>query len=114
MGYGFYFVGPEKLPAGYMVPATCDKRGCGKEIDRGLAYLCGDSPGERHSDEGGCGRYYCEDHRGWVGPRGGCPHHGKYAWGRTLACMNERFDGAVVCLRRVGHDGRHGSEDESW
>ena len=38
---------------GYGVPATCDHPGCGKEIDRGLAYLCE-----------GCGLFFCEPHGG--------------------------------------------------
>lgn len=59
MGYGYYTVGPDNRPAGYYVLATCDKRGCDEEIDRGLGYLCGDTPHDEWSDEPGCGRYFC-------------------------------------------------------
>jgi hypothetical protein len=111
MGYGYYTVDGVR-PAGYMVAATCDKRGCDAEIDRGLGYLCGSEPGQFHG-EGGCGRYYCEDHLGFVGERGGCPHpRGFRYWGRTLACMKPNRDGSVVCLNRAGHAGRHG--DDEW
>jgi len=110
MGYGFYTVDFER-PSGYMVLATCDKRGCDNEIDRGLGYLCGSEPGLFNGD--GCGRYYCEDHLGFVGPRGGCAHpRGFRYWGRTLACMEPNRDGSIVCLNRVGHAGRHG--DDGW
>lgn len=106
MGYGYYTVDLGR-PAGYMVLATCDKRGCENEIDRGLGYLCGNDPGQFGGGPG-CGRYYCEDHGGWVGPRGGCPHpRGPKAWGKTLSCMVENADGSVVCLDRAGHDGVH-------
>jgi hypothetical protein len=104
MGYGFYMV--DRRPAGYMVLATCDRRGCDAEIDRGMGYLCGAEPGQGHA-EPGCGRYYCEDHEGWIGSRGGCTHRGRKAWGRTLSCMAENADGSVVCLDRAGHDTPH-------
>jgi hypothetical protein len=44
---------------GYLVFATCDEDGCGKQIDRGLAYCCG---GMHDGGEEGCGRYFCESH----------------------------------------------------
>ena len=44
---------------GYGVPAICDHPGCGKKIDRGLAFVCG---GESHGGDRGCGLYFCEDH----------------------------------------------------
>jgi hypothetical protein len=44
---------------GYGVPATCDHPGCGKSIDRGLAYVCG---GEPYGGDQGCGLYFCDDH----------------------------------------------------
>jgi len=44
---------------GYSVPATCDHPGCGKEINRGLGYVCG---GEPYGGEHGCGLYFCESH----------------------------------------------------
>lgn len=37
----------------------CDFPKCNAVIDRGLAFVCGDSPGET---EFGCGRYFCGDH----------------------------------------------------
>lgn len=44
---------------GYGVPATCDQPGCGAQIDRGLAYVCG---GEPRGGETGCGLYFCGAH----------------------------------------------------
>jgi hypothetical protein len=44
---------------GYGVPATCDHPGCGKGIDRGLAFVCG---GEPYGGEHGCGLYFCGEH----------------------------------------------------
>ncbi len=110
MGYGFYIMNGR--PSGYMVLATCDRRGCNAEIDRGLAYRCGDP-----NEDEGCGLYFCPDHLGGVGPRGGCPHRGG-PWGRTLSCMaeHERLDqhersvGRDVCCDRAGHDGPHAWE----
>lgn len=112
MGYGYYTVGRAHRPAGYMVNATCDRRGCGEEIDRGLAYLCGETPHDEWDDAPGCGRYYCEDHRGWVGPRGGCRHRGSKAWGRTLSDLVPNPDGTIVCCDPIGHTGPHGWERE--
>lgn len=114
MGYGYYTVGGfgygtdgSPRPAGYMVQATCDRRGCDAEINRGLGYLCGEVPHDRWDDEPGCGRYYCEDHGGWVGPRGGCAHRGIKAWGRVLSDLVPNPDGSVVCCDREGHEGPH-------
>lgn len=105
MGYGFYFVG--ERPAGYMVLATCDKRGCEEEIDRGLGYLCGQYPHDLWSDEPGCGRYYCEAHLGGYWPTGGCTHRRRgRAWGRTLSDLVQSPTG-VYCLDRIGHEGLH-------
>jgi hypothetical protein len=36
---------------GYGVPAFCDYPKCGKEIDRGLYYICEE-----------CGLFFCDDH----------------------------------------------------
>lgn len=112
MGYGYYQgEWPEHPAAGYMVIATCDKRGCDEQIDRGLGYICGDEP---HwglvSDEPGCGRYYCGKHLGWVGPRGGCPHRGKRAWGKTISDLvpnKKGKTGIIFCLDPIGHPGKH-------
>ena len=43
---------------GYGVPALCDQPGCSVEIDRGLAYRCGDI-----NSDAGCGLHFCEKHR---------------------------------------------------
>lgn len=48
---------------GYGVVATCDKDGCDEEIDRGLAYACGDTHG---ADEVSCARYFCSEHLVYV------------------------------------------------
>ena len=50
---------------GYGVTATCDFDGCDTEIDRGLGYICGKMHHDQWSDEPGCGRYFCSEHRGW-------------------------------------------------
>lgn len=115
MGYGFYMVsdgspGYGERPGGYMVLATCDKRGCEKEINRGLGCLCGTTPHDPFSDEPGCGRYFCDEHLGWVGDRGGCSHRrSRRAWGETLACMEVADENGwkVYCTNRKGHDGPH-------
>ena len=44
---------------GYGVPAICDHPGCGAEIDRGLAYVCG---GEPWGGDEGCGLFFCSAH----------------------------------------------------
>jgi hypothetical protein len=112
MGYGYYTTrgaDGEMRPTGYMVIATCDKRGCDNRIDRGLGHLCGTEPHDPSSDEPGCGRYYCAEHLGWVGPRGGCPHPNRYhvGQGRVISDMVPNADGSIVCLDPVGHDGQH-------
>lgn len=48
---------------GYGVPAFCDHPGCGAEIDRGLAYVCG---GEPYGGEEGCGLFFCSAHLGYT------------------------------------------------
>lgn len=48
-----------KRDIGYGVPSICDHPGCGKEIDRGLSYVCG---GEVYGGEHGCGLFFCSDH----------------------------------------------------
>ncbi|MFH8751100.1 hypothetical protein ACH4GK_31835 [Streptomyces rimosus] len=61
MGYAYYEIyrDGEKIQAGYSVEAVCEEPGCEEQIDRGLAYLCGETPG---GDEGGCGGYFCGEH----------------------------------------------------
>ncbi|MFI5938059.1 hypothetical protein [Actinoplanes sp. NPDC051494] len=58
MGYAFYTLADGR-EAGYGVTAVCDEKDCTVEIDRGLAYLCGETPG---GDEWGCGDYFCGQH----------------------------------------------------
>lgn len=60
MGYARYEL-PDGREAGYAVEATCDQFGCTEATDRGLGFLCGDSPdGHRGPDEPGCGRYLAQ------------------------------------------------------
>ena len=60
MGYGTYLL-PDGREAGYNVDAVCDEPGCTQQIDRGLAYLCGDRPLGLGLTTG-CGGYFCGDH----------------------------------------------------
>lgn len=87
MGWAYCGVDRYGREIGYGIEATCDQRGCEANIDRGLGYCCGRM---HNGDEGGCGRYYCGDHLYGVGPRGGCPHRGKQAWGRTKCQLLRR------------------------
>ncbi|MET9950174.1 hypothetical protein ABZ135_01315 [Streptomyces sp. NPDC006339] len=61
MGYARYEIyrNGEKIEAGYDVATTCERDECDAQIDRGLAHLCGKTPG---GDEHGCGGYYCSSH----------------------------------------------------
>jgi hypothetical protein len=61
MGYAHYTVSRrgELIEAGYGVEDVCNDKDCGEEIDRGLGYLCGATPG---GDEYGCGGYFCGGH----------------------------------------------------
>lgn len=61
MGYAYYEItrNGETIEAGYSVPTVCEEDGCEENIDRGLAHLCGETPG---GDEHGCGGYYCGNH----------------------------------------------------
>ena len=61
MGYAYYVLSDGR-EAGYNVPATCDEPGCNAEIDRGLAYLCGEMPG---GGDDCCGDYFCYAHLNW-------------------------------------------------
>lgn len=60
MGWGSCGEDSLGCPIGYMHDAKCDHPGCGKEINRGLAYACGGMHGKT---EFGCEKYFCEDHR---------------------------------------------------
>lgn len=44
---------------GYKVYGPCEFPNCNRRIDRGLAFVCGDSP---ESPDGGCGKFFCGDH----------------------------------------------------
>ena len=59
MGWGLGEDGRWGRFIGYGVPAYCDYPGCKKEIDRGLAYVCG---GEPYGGDDGCGLYFCDEH----------------------------------------------------
>jgi hypothetical protein len=63
MGYAFYQIWRcgEMIDAGYGVSSVCERNGCVNEINRGLGYLCGKTPG---GDEYGCGGYFCDEHLG--------------------------------------------------
>lgn len=65
MGYARYTL-PDGREAGYGVNAVCDDPTCTIPIDRGMAYLCGNTPG---GDEYGCGGYFCGRHL-YGGPEG--------------------------------------------
>lgn len=58
MGYAYYDT--PRGPAGYDVADVCHQPDCEAKIDRGLAFLCGDSPGRE--DDAGCGWWYCSAH----------------------------------------------------
>jgi hypothetical protein len=71
MGYARYEIyrNGEKIQAGYGIETVCEKDGCNEKIDRGLAFLCGETPG---GDENGCGGYFCGQHLyGGIGPAEG-------------------------------------------
>jgi hypothetical protein len=61
MGYARYTIrrNGQEIEAGYAVETECEKDDCTEPIDRGLAHLCGATPG---GDEYGCGGYFCGQH----------------------------------------------------
>jgi hypothetical protein len=63
MGYASYDT--PLGPAGYGIEDICNEDGCGTEIDRGLSFLCGMTPGR--PDEHGCGLWFCDEHL-FMGP----------------------------------------------
>ncbi|MFI7470522.1 hypothetical protein [Nonomuraea sp. NPDC049646] len=71
MGYARYTVyrNGRQIEAGYDVQDVCNKDACSEKIDRGLAYLCGETPG---GDEYGCGGYFCSSHL-YISSRNGEP-----------------------------------------
>ncbi len=59
MGWANCGTDDQGRPIGYAHEAECDESGCSAEIDRGLAYVCGNMHG---GDGLGCGKYFCADH----------------------------------------------------
>ena len=57
MGWGHGIVDGKHV--GYAIRAKCEQPGCGKWIDRGLAFKCG---GQIGSDAFFCNRFFCGDH----------------------------------------------------
>ena len=57
MGYGSYII--QGKDCGYLVGAICEETGCDEQIDRGLAYACGDNPG---GFDDYCAGYFCARH----------------------------------------------------
>jgi hypothetical protein len=56
MGWAVGWDSEKRRWIGYGVPAVCEHPDCDEEIDRGLAYRCGDL-----SDDG-CNMFFCENH----------------------------------------------------
>lgn len=63
MGWSVGYDSNHRRDIGYGVPAKCDHPGCGKDIDRGLAYVCG---GDVYGGEDGCGLFFCGEHLRYV------------------------------------------------
>lgn len=59
MGWSIGYDNNWKRDIGYGVPATCDYPSCGKEINRGLSYVCGT---HAYGGEHGCGLFFCSEH----------------------------------------------------
>lgn len=59
MGWSLGYDDNWQRDIGYGVPALCDHPSCKKEIDRGLAYVCGSQP---YGGDLGCGLFFCDDH----------------------------------------------------
>lgn len=115
MGYAYYEItrNGEKIEAGYGVEATCEEARCKAKIDRGLAYLCGKTPG---SDEHGCGGYFCEKHlygdnqckrcaaeadiaNTWINPSTG----EEFDLRDRFLPAGQRYDGRGTVWRYAGH-----------
>ena len=60
MGWSLGFDDNWNRDIGYGVPAICDHPECNKEINRGLAHVCGDEP---YGGDDGCGLYFCDEHK---------------------------------------------------
>lgn len=59
MGWSIGFSDDWGRDIGYGVPAKCDHPDCNKDIDRGLAHVCG---GEPYGGDDGCGLHFCGEH----------------------------------------------------
>lgn len=59
MGWSYCGTDQYGRDIGYSIEATCDHEGCTKDIDRGLAFVCG---GMHGGDDHGCGKYFCYEH----------------------------------------------------
>ncbi len=59
MGWSIGYDSNWQRDIGYGVPAQCDHPGCEKQIDRGLARVCGGKP---YGGDDGCGLYFCGNH----------------------------------------------------
>jgi hypothetical protein len=68
MGWAIGYDSNWERDIGYGVPAYCDHPGCNREIDRGLAHVCGK---ESYGGDRGCGLYFCDNHQ--CGPLQLCP-----------------------------------------
>ena len=77
MGWSLGHDSTQDRDIGYGVPAYCDHPECWVEIDRGLAYVCGDAP---YGGEHGCGLYFCSRHLGYYSENknGVCKRCGTY------------------------------------
>ncbi|MEU7631895.1 hypothetical protein AB0C34_18180 [Nocardia sp. NPDC049220] len=62
MGWSVGYDENWKRDIGYGVPGGCDHPGCTTEINRGLAYVCGEEP---YGGEKGCGLFFCTHHL-WI------------------------------------------------
>jgi hypothetical protein len=64
MGWSIGYDSNWHRDVGYGVPAYCDHPKCNAEIDRGLAYVCGNEP---YGGDRGCGLFFCGAHLRWDG-----------------------------------------------
>lgn len=64
--HGTVYRNGTEIEVGYGVTATCEQPNCQEQIDRGMAYLCGETHG---SNENGCGGYFCGSHL-YMSPEG--------------------------------------------
>lgn len=109
MGWAYCGKDDRGREIGYAIVAICDQRGCGVVIDRGLGYCCGKMHG---GGDGGCGRYFCGEHLGLVGPRGGCQHRFKGVYGTTMCQPIRDEAGSVWCACGYPHNVEWTEEEE--